>query len=95
MQSDWVLEEGPGRLIRLLLNGATGPITVNGKEWGSPAGMLAFKDALSDDQIAYVLTYIRQSPVRRHRPAGDRRDGQSRPREDLQPGDGLGPLPSF
>ena len=61
-QSDWVLEEGPGRLIRLVLNGATGPITVNGKEWGSPAGMLAFKDALSDDQIAYVVTYIRQSP---------------------------------
>lgn len=62
VQSDWVLEEGAGRLIRLVLNGATGPITVNGKEWGSPAGMLAFKDALSDEQIAYVLTYIRQSP---------------------------------
>jgi len=61
-QSDWVLEEGAGRIIRLVLNGATGPITVNGKEWGSPAGMLAFKDALTDEQIAYVLTYVRQSP---------------------------------
>lgn len=61
-QSDWVLEEGPARVIRLVLNGAKGPITVNGKEWGSDAGMLAFKDALTDDQIAYVLTYVRQSP---------------------------------
>lgn len=61
-QSDWVLEDGPGRIVRLVLNGGSGPITVNGKEWGSPAGMLAFKDALSDDQIAHVITYIRQSP---------------------------------
>lgn len=60
--SDWVLEEGPARLIRIVLHGAKGPITVNGKEWGSPVGMLAFKDALTDDQIAHVVTYIRQSP---------------------------------
>ncbi len=60
--SDWVLEEGPARLIRIVLNGAKGPIMVNGKEWGSPVGMLAFKDALSDEQIAHVITYIRQSP---------------------------------
>ncbi|MBL9127415.1 MAG: cytochrome c [Verrucomicrobiales bacterium] len=60
--SDWVLEEGPARLIRIVLNGAKGPIQVNGKEWGNAVGMLAFKDSLSDEQIAHVLTYIRQSP---------------------------------
>ena len=60
--SDWVLEEGPARLIRIVLNGAKGPIKVSGKEWGSPIGMLAFKDSLSDEQIAHVLTYLRQSP---------------------------------
>jgi len=60
--SDWVLEEGPGRLIRIVLHGAKGPITVNGKEWGSPTGMLAFKDSLSDEQIAHVITYLRQAP---------------------------------
>jgi len=60
--SDWVLEEGPARLIRIVLHGAKGPIKVNGKEWGSAVGMLALKDVLSDDQIAHVITYIRQSP---------------------------------
>ncbi|MGE3309715.1 MAG: cytochrome c [Limisphaerales bacterium] len=60
--SDWVLDEGPARLIRIVLHGAKGPIKVNDKEWGSAVGMLAFKDALSDEQIAHVLTYIRQSP---------------------------------
>jgi mono/diheme cytochrome c family protein len=35
---------------------------VNGKEWGSAVGMLAFKDALSDEQIAHVITFIRQAP---------------------------------
>ena len=60
--SDWVLEEGPARLIRIVLQGAKGPIKVSGKEWGSAVGMLAFKDALTDDQIAHVITYVRQSP---------------------------------
>lgn len=60
--SDWVMEEGPARLIRIVLHGAKGPIKVNGKEWGSAVGMLAFKDALTDEQIAHVITYVRQSP---------------------------------
>lgn len=60
--SDWVLAEGPARIIRMVLNGGTGPIKVNGKEWGSATGMLAFKDSLSDEQIAAVVTYLRQSP---------------------------------
>lgn len=61
-QSDWVLEEGYARLVRIVLHGAKGPIKVNGKEWGSPIGMLAFKDVLSDEQISQVLTYVRQAP---------------------------------
>ncbi len=60
--SDWVLDEGPARLIRIVLHGGKGAIKVNGKEWGSAVGMLAFKDVLTDEQIAHVLTYIRQAP---------------------------------
>lgn len=59
-KSDWVLEEGAGRLIRMVLHGGQGPITVNGKPWSG--NMTPFGAILSDEQIANVLTYIRQSP---------------------------------
>lgn len=58
--SDWVNVKDPERLIRLLLKGATGPITVNGKTW-SGGSMLAFEDMLSDAEIAAVLSYIRNN----------------------------------
>ncbi|MBL9134685.1 MAG: cytochrome c [Verrucomicrobiales bacterium] len=59
-KSDWVLAEGPARLIRIVLHGAQGPITVNGKPWNG--NMTPFGPVLNDDQIANVLTFIRQSP---------------------------------
>lgn len=59
-KSDWVLEEGAGRLIRLVLQGGQGPITVNGQTWNG--NMTPFGAILSDEQIANVLTFIRQSP---------------------------------
>lgn len=55
--ADWVLAEGPNRLIRLVLHGAAGPITVNGQPWNGV--MPPWKDVLDDDQIAAVLTFIR------------------------------------
>lgn len=55
--ADWVLAEGPNRLVRLVLHGAAGPIKVNGQDWNGV--MPPWKDVLSDDQIAAVLTYIR------------------------------------
>ncbi|MFN0069589.1 MAG: c-type cytochrome [Limisphaerales bacterium] len=55
--ADWVLAEGPNRLVRLVLHGAAGPITVNGQPWNGV--MPPWKDTLTDDQIAAVLTYIR------------------------------------
>ncbi|MBL4575533.1 MAG: cytochrome c, partial [Opitutaceae bacterium] len=45
------------RPIRILLNGLTGPITVNGMEYNSV--MPAFGPMWDDEQIAAVLTYIR------------------------------------
>lgn len=59
-KSDWVLAEGPARLIRIVLHGASGPITVNGQPWNG--NMTPFGPVLTDDQIANVLTFIRQSP---------------------------------
>ncbi len=60
-KSDWVLAEGPSRLIRLVLGGGQGPITVSGKLWNGGV-MTAFGPNLTDDQVANVVTYIRQAP---------------------------------
>jgi mono/diheme cytochrome c family protein len=58
--SEWVLEKDPGRIIRIVLHGLSGPITVKGKEWGA-GQMLAWKDVLTDEDIAAVLTYTRNN----------------------------------
>ncbi len=55
--SEWVLAEGPNRIIRIVLNGAIGPIQVKGQPYNN--NMLAWRDALSDQQIAAVLSYVR------------------------------------
>jgi len=61
--SEWVNEKEPGRIIRIVLNGFQGSLTVGGKEfngsmppWGAdpPAG-------LTDEEIAHVLTFVRQN----------------------------------
>jgi mono/diheme cytochrome c family protein len=57
--SEWVLAEGPNRIIRIVLNGAQGPIKVKGMDFNG--AMNAFKDGLDDKQIAAVLTYVRNS----------------------------------
>jgi mono/diheme cytochrome c family protein len=57
--SDWAQAEGPNRVVRIVLNGLSGPITVSGAQFGAGA-MPAFKDAFSDEQIAAVLSYVRQ-----------------------------------
>jgi len=57
--SEWVT--GPvSNLIRIQLRGLQGPITVAGKEYNFPAPMapMAYQD---DEQIAAVLTYVRNS----------------------------------
>jgi mono/diheme cytochrome c family protein len=60
--SDWVSAPKPDRLIRMVLHGVTGPITLNGKPFSTPAPIMPPQGAtLSDDQIASVLTYVRNS----------------------------------
>jgi mono/diheme cytochrome c family protein len=58
--SEWVLAKDPARIIRIVLHGLSGPIKVKDKDWGA-GQMVAWKDALDNEQIASVLTYVRNS----------------------------------
>jgi mono/diheme cytochrome c family protein len=62
-ESEWVLAEGPGRLIRLVLHGGQGAITVKGQVYNAAAmpALGALGGTLTDDEIAAVLTYVRQN----------------------------------
>ena len=58
--SEWVLPKDPSRIIRIVLHGLSGPITVKGKEYG--AGVMGpWKDVFSDEDIAALLSYVRNS----------------------------------
>ena len=58
-KSPWVTGS-PQRLIRLAMHGLMGPIEVNGVNYPGQVPMTAFK-GLSDDELAGVLTYVRNS----------------------------------
>jgi mono/diheme cytochrome c family protein len=58
--SEWVLAKEPGRVIRIVLHGLQGPVTVKSQAFES-ASMIPWKIDLSDEQIANVLTYIRHA----------------------------------
>lgn len=55
--SEWVLAEGPNRIIRLVLNGIQGPITVTGLPFNN--AMPPWGAVLKDEDIAAVVSYIR------------------------------------
>jgi len=55
--SEWVT--GPEQtVVRILLNGLNGPLKVKGANYNG--AMPAWQEALTDDDIAHVITYIRQ-----------------------------------
>lgn len=56
-KSEWV-EGSEERLVRILLHGLSGPVTVKGNTYNG--AMPAFKDQFNDEKIAHVLTFIRQ-----------------------------------
>jgi mono/diheme cytochrome c family protein len=60
VQSEWVQEPEPGRIIRAVLNGISGPFQFKGQSFNG--SMVPWKDALTDEEIAAVLTYVRQNP---------------------------------
>src|SRR5690606_28644453 len=57
-QSEWVNRD-KNRLIDVVLNGLSGPITVRGLPYEEP--MPAHGSFLSDEQVAEVLTYVRSN----------------------------------
>jgi mono/diheme cytochrome c family protein len=57
--SEWVLVGDPSRVIRIALDGFTGPVSVKGQLFSNT--MVPWRDTLSNQQIAAVLTYIRQA----------------------------------
>jgi mono/diheme cytochrome c family protein len=59
--SEWVIAKGHNRLARIPLLGLNGPITIKGEQMSFPSGMAAMGAALSDADLAAVLTYIRSS----------------------------------
>jgi mono/diheme cytochrome c family protein len=60
IRTDWVLEPEPGRIIRAVLDGLSGPIQVEGQSYNG--AMVPWRGGLTDEEIAAVLTYVRQNP---------------------------------
>lgn len=59
IQSEWVLTENVGSLIRIPLQGLDGPIEVNGETWN--LNMAAMGASLNDADLAAVLSYMRNA----------------------------------
>ncbi len=59
-ETDWVLGDSE-RLIKLTLDGLMGPITVLGQDYPGQVPMTPFRNLLSDDEVAAVLTYVRNA----------------------------------
>jgi mono/diheme cytochrome c family protein len=57
--SEWVVTKGFDRLARIPLAGLSGPMQVEGKDWNM--AMAPMGAAMSDADLAAVLTYIRSS----------------------------------
>lgn len=58
--SEFVLG-GTERLIRIVQHGLTGPVTVKGQGFNTPGGMQPFGATMSSEDLANVLTFIRNS----------------------------------
>lgn len=59
-KSPWVNED-PDRLIKLVMYGLMGPLEVNGKKYDGQVPMTPFGGMLKDEEIAAVLTFVRNS----------------------------------
>ncbi len=57
---DWVMGSEE-RLIKLTLNGLYGPMSVMGHQYDGQVPMMAFRGLLNDEEIAQVLTYVRNA----------------------------------
>ena len=89
--SEWVMID-TDRLIKLTLKGLYGPITVKGKQYDPKVPMTAYEGLMNDEEVAAVLTYVRNSwgnegtvitpeQVRKVRAAVKDKEGYYEPRE--------------
>ncbi|MCB0668997.1 MAG: c-type cytochrome, partial [Saprospiraceae bacterium] len=58
--TEWVMGN-QDRLIKIVLNGMMGPIEIKGKEYPGNVPMTPFGGLLNDEEVAAVLTYVRNS----------------------------------
>ncbi len=58
--SPWVTGDKQ-RLIKLVMHGLYGPLEVNGKAYNGQVPMTAYGGLMSDEEMAAVLTYVRNS----------------------------------
>ena len=58
--NNWVLGN-PDRLIKVVLKGLSGPMEVDGKKYSGQVPMTAFGAMLNDEEIAAVVSYVRNS----------------------------------
>ena len=58
--SDWVTGD-PERLIKLVMYGLYGPLEINGKKYNGQVPMTAYGGLMSNEEMAAVLTYVRNS----------------------------------
>jgi nitrite reductase (NO-forming) len=56
--SDFLTARSPEKVISVVINGITGPITVNGEDYNS---VMPPMSNLNDDEIANILTYVYNS----------------------------------
>ena len=83
--SEWVLASGPDRMIRIVLDALQGPVKVKGLDFNNT--MTPWRDTLTDQQIAAIITYVRTqkdwghtaSPVTPEEVAGIRAKTKNRP----------------
>lgn len=68
------------RLIRLVLDGMHGTIEIDGKQYSSPPlpPMTGFRHLLNDEEVAAVLTYVRNSWSNRAKPVDANRVAEMR-----------------
>lgn len=58
--TDWILGSRE-RLIRVTLDGLVGPLTVLGQQYPGHVPMTPFRNLLTDEEMAAVLTYVRNA----------------------------------
>jgi len=57
--SEWVLAEGPNRMLRIIHMGLAGPVTVKGAQFNLAMPSMGRDLNLSDEDLAAVATFIR------------------------------------